>query len=167
MRLTRLSKLAGLAAVAALAAVPAPASADAVVEASVGVPWRTNGDTERLPTNVMLAPGFAFGPLRAQLGLAAGLGDVQESDFELEFRPMLTFQPPVVPLYGRLILAVTNLLDGPRDVAYGGALGLRFGLLGAEVFLEGGVLPRTVDVEGPSDPFLWVVEGRAGLGFVF
>jgi hypothetical protein len=154
-------------AAAALALVPAAASADAVVEASVGVPWRTNGDSERLPTNVMLAPGLQLGPVAAQLGLAAGLGDVQDSDFELEVRPMLTIAPPLFPLYGRLILAVTNLLEGPRDVAYGGAVGLRFGALGARIFVEGGVLPRTVDAPGADDPFLWVVEGRAGVGFVF
>jgi hypothetical protein len=154
---------------------PAAASAGATLAFSVGSGWQTS-PSERTPTNVMLAPGWAIGPLRAEVGLAAALADVTNpttgrADTELEVRPMLVIAPPTVPVYGRAILAVTNLVDGPRDVAYGGALGLSFDLAGAGVFVEAGVLPRSVTVAlpagGTDDELRWFVEGRVGVSYAF
>lgn len=164
-----------LLALAACAALPVAASAGPSLSLSVGAGWTTSPETHRMPTNVMLAPGWAFGPVRAELGLVTALSDVRNpttgrKDTELELRPMLVIAPPLFPLYGRAILAVTNLVDGPRDVAYGGALGLSFGLLGASVFAEAGALPRAVEVATPAgtdEELVWVVEGRVGASYAF
>lgn len=173
MRHARLPALALLAAV--LGALPATASAGPSLAFSLGSGWTTSPETERMPTTAMITPGWAFGPVRAELGVAAALADVTNpttgrADTEVELRPMLVLAPPVVPVYGRVILAVTNLVDGPRDVAYGGALGVSFGLFGASVFAEAGALPRSVEVRtttGTDDELVWVVEGRAGVQLVF
>jgi hypothetical protein len=157
-------------------ALPAAASAGPTIALSVGSGWQTSPDTERMPTNVMITPGWAFGVLRAELGVAAALEDVRNPttgrvNTELELRPMLVIAPPLFPLYGRAIVAFTNMLDGPHDVAYGGALGLSFGLLGAGVFAEAGVLPRSVSVPtasgGTEDELRWVAEGRVGVSYSF
>ena len=162
-------------AVALAVAFPAAAHAGATLALSAGVGGQT-APSQRMPTNVMLAPGYALGPIRAELGFVTALSDVPspmtgKTSTELELRPMLVIAPPVSPLYGRVILAVTNLVDGPRDVAYGGALGLSFGMLGANVFVEAGGLPRSVSVPqasgGTKDELRWVVEGRLGAGYAF
>lgn len=151
----------------AVAGAPAPARAGAVLEGSLGVGMQLDPTVDRTPLNVMLAPGFTFTDyLRLQLGLVANLADVQNSKFDLELRPMVTLAPPVLPLYGRAIVAVQNLVNGPTTWALGGALGVSFGLAGASVFVEAGVLPHDVRT-ATGDDFRWFAEARAGVGFVF
>jgi hypothetical protein len=76
---------------------------------------------------------------------------------------MLVLDPPVFPLYARLILGVTGLLaDGGPFIAYGGALGVSASLFGVGIFGEVGALPRSV-----AEQFIWVVEGRAGVYYAF
>ena len=159
-----MKKLAVLFYAAALLAVPRIARAGAIVEGSLGLGWQTNPTVERMPTNIMIAPGYTFADdiLRAQLGLVGDLGDVENSKFDLELRPMLVVKPPVFPLYLRGILAFTNLVHSPVHVAYGGAAGLEFGALGVAFFIEAGALPRTIE-----NQMIWVAEGRAGLHFAF
>jgi hypothetical protein len=171
-----------LVAVAALALVtPLAASAGPVLEGSVGMGAQLQPSVDRAPVNLMLAPGWGFaGILKLELGLVAALGDVQNSKFDLEVRPMVVISPPLFPLYVRGILAVQNLVNGPTTFAYGGALGLSASLFGAGLFIEAGVLPRNVKVAvatnlpvvgtttaATKDEFRWFMEGRVGAFYDF
>jgi hypothetical protein len=142
----------------------APASARAMgVELSLGKGLSVSPETQAQPLNLMVAPGISFVVVRLQLGFVADMPDVENSKFDIGFRPMVTISPPILPLYGRLIFAVNNLIESEkRTIAYGGALGLSFGLGGIGVFAEGAVLPRT-----KNDVTSWVLEGRAGISLGF
>ncbi|MBC8134128.1 MAG: hypothetical protein H7X95_14195, partial [Deltaproteobacteria bacterium] len=98
----------------------ANANAGWVIEGSVGKGGRVNAPRGWEPTNVMVAPGYQFlGILRAQLGLVGDLGDVKNSKFDLQLRPMLGIYLPIFPIYGRAIFAFQNLVNGPRHMAIG------------------------------------------------
>ncbi len=171
----------GIVVVLGLASAPLAASAGPVVEGSVGVGWQLTSSVDRTPLNVMVAPGWGFaGLLKLELGLVANMGDVQNSKFDLELRPMVVISPPLFPLYLRAIFAVQNFVNGPTTIAYGGALGLSFGLFGAGLFVEAGVLPRNVKVDAitnvpvvgstsnpTKDEFRWFAEGRVGAYYDF
>jgi hypothetical protein len=171
----------GMAVIIGLAVAPLTARAGPVVEGSVGVGWQLTTSVDRTPVNVMVAPGWGFaGLLKLELGLLANMGDVQNSKFDLELRPMVVISPPLIPLYLRGIFAVQNFVNGPTAIAYGAALGVSFGLLGAGLFVEAGVLPRNVKVDATTnarvvgstssptkDVFRWFVEGRAGAYYDF
>ena len=91
-------------------------------------------------------------------------GDIvlaQALDNDIELRPMLVLDPPILPMYLRAIFAVTELLEDPT-VAYGGALGVGGSLFGLGIFAETGVLPRS-----KNDKFFWVIEGRIGVYYSF
>ena len=141
----------------------APKAAQAIgVEASVGKGVAVD-PVKAQPVNVMVAPGVSLLWLRLQLGVAADLPDVENSEFDLGLRPMLSLHPPLLPLYGRLVFAFNNLLDEDlRTVAYGGALGFEIALAGIGVFAEAGFLPRSL-----NGSMLWVIEGRAGVSLGF
>ena len=156
----------GVAALAMLAG-PAPASAGPLLELSVGSGFRFQPKTiERIPTNLMLTGGYSFaGTLKLELGAVANLGDVENSDFEVDLRPMVVVAPPAFPVYLRAILGVTGLVDGPRDINYGGALGWDLGALGVGVFIEAGALSRRIEVPtatGTAKDTVWIAEGRIG-----
>ncbi len=139
-----------------------PASAHAMgLEISLGKGAEVSPNQAAQPINLMVAPGISFVIVRLQLGLVADLPDVKDSEFDIGLRPMLTISPPILPLYARLVFAVNNLLND-TTVAYGGALGLSFGLGGIGVFAEAGLLPRSV-----NDRTSWVLEGRVGLSLGF
>ena len=142
----------------------APASARAMgLELSLGKGVAVSPETKAQPITLMAAPGISFVVVRLQLGLVADMPDVEDSKFDIGLRPMLTISPPILPLYGRLIFAINNLIESEkRTIAYGGALGLSFGLAGVGVFAEGAVLPRT-----KNDVTSWVLEGRAGISLGF
>lgn len=152
--------------VASLVAL-APASAEAgwVLEGSVGKGAKVTPDPVKAePTNIMVAPGYhLLGMLRLQVGLVADLGDVENSDFDFQVRPMLGIYPPILPIYGRLIFAMQDLLDDAK-YAVGGAGGIKFGipLTGLGIFAEVAVLPRFVNDETET-----LVEGRAGAFWAF
>src|SRR5256885_14477229 len=102
-----------------IAAAPA-ARADLIVEGSLGKGVKLGPSPVKAePTNIMIAPGLTFFILRAELGLVWDVPDIQPHKSNLELRPMLVVAPPVLPLYGRVVFAVTNLIDGPRQVAWG------------------------------------------------
>lgn len=141
------------------------ASAGWVLEGSVGKGGRVSEPRGWEPTNVMFAPGYQLlGILRAQLGIVGNLADVKGSHADLQLRPMLGFYPPILPLYGRAIFAFENLVDGPRHMAVGGAVGFKLGLplIGLGIFAEGGVLPHFGN--GASGT---TVEGRLGAYWAF
>ena len=143
-------------------AAPLAAHAGFGVEGSIGKGVALD-PVKAQPVNLMVAPGISLLWLRLQAGLVADLPDVKDSDFDIGVRPMLTLSPPILPLYGRLVFAFNNLLDeDKRTVAYGGAVGLSFGLAGVGVFAEAGVLPRSL-----NSTTIWVIEGRAGVSLGF
>jgi hypothetical protein len=174
--------LVGIAALG-LATAPAAARAGAVVELSAGVGSQLQPSVARAPTSVMIAPGWSFASvLKLELGLAAALGDVRNARADVELRPMVVVSPPLFPLYLRGVLAVQNLANGPTQVAYGGAVGLSFGvpLAGLGLFAEVGLLPRNVTIDLQSgapvvgstanatkDEFRWFAEGRLGAYYEF
>jgi hypothetical protein len=139
-----------------LAAAPA-ARAGLIVEGSVGKGGSVSPSTHAEPTNFMLAPGLTLPFVRLELGLVWDLPDVQPKKHNLELRPMLVIDPPLFPLYGRVIFAVTNLVDGKTTIAYGAALGLSIGVGPIGLFAEAGLLPRSRESR-----IFWVVEGRLG-----
>jgi hypothetical protein len=158
------ARTAGLVAgLAVVIAWPAVAEAGLTVAGSVGSGWRTSPDSGRIATNIMLAPGFTVigSFVRFELGFAADLPDIENEDFDFQLRPMLVLQP--LPfLYGRATLGVTQLINGPIQVALGAALGLSASLTKAmSVFAEAGFVPRV----GGDDDFLSIFEGRVGIGF--
>ncbi len=145
----------------ALFMAPATARADFIFEGSAGMGYQVKPTAERLQNNIMVAPGYGIGTMvRAELGFVAGLAD-SKYDSTIELRPMFVFSPPVVPVFGRLIFAVTDVAGDP-SYAYGGSLGLDAELLDTlGIFAEVGLLPRSVDNE-----MTWVTEGRVGAYFV-
>jgi hypothetical protein len=148
-----------------LALAPAAAHAGFLVEGSVGKGVSVSpSPVKATQTNLMLAPGFGLlsDMLRVELGVVGDLPDLKASQFNLQFRPMIVVAPPIFPLYGRAIFAVTNVLHGKTTIAYGAAGGLKFGLGPVGVFLEAGFLPRSVDSR-----INWVIEGRGGVALFF
>lgn len=146
-----------------LALAPSEGRAGWIVEASIGKGAMVKPETHAEPVNVMIAPGYSvLGLLRLELGIVNSLPDTKNSKYDLQLRPMVVIAPPLFPLYGRAILAVSSLVaDGPTEIAYGGALGVKFGVGIIGVFAEVGALPRKRDL-GTGDELVWVVEGRAG-----
>jgi hypothetical protein len=156
-------------------AAPLAARADFIVEGSVATgrifsPEEAKG---RTPTSVMLAPGLTLAFVHLQLGIDGILGDTEGSSSTFSYRPMVTVMPPILPLYGRLILAFTHPFDSDKRVTqYGGALGVSFGLpvvvASVHVFGELGLLPASE--ENPltkENQIVWIGEARAGVGVSF
>jgi hypothetical protein len=135
-----------------------------VIEGSVGKGGKVSAPRGWEPTNIMAAPGYELlGMLRLQLGIVGSLGDVQNSKFDLQLRPMVGLYLPFIPVYARAIFAYQNLLHEPHAWALGGAAGIKLGLpfIGLGVFAEVGVLPQFVKVNGSSTE-ITIVEGRIG-----
>ncbi|HEY6101581.1 MAG TPA: hypothetical protein VIW03_19235 [Anaeromyxobacter sp.] len=152
----------------ALLLAPATTLAKVTVELSAGSGFRYDPKpVDRTPTNVMIAPGVSLaGILKLELGLLGNVADVKGSKFDLDLRPMVVVSPPLFPLYVRGIFAVTNLMNGPQKIQYGGALGTSFGVLGFGGFLEAGWVPRVVEVTTGTtkeDKTYWLLEGRLGV----
>jgi len=150
---------------AALLAGPIPARAglaDFFVDLSVGLPWRTNPGLSRTPTNLMLTPGILLvNWVSAELGVAEGFSQFGEPS-RLALRPMIGLYPPILPVYGKLVVDIDNLnLAGglPVVTTVGGALGLLYGVGPVRLFVEGDYLPQTV--QGTNQRIL---ELRAGAG---
>jgi hypothetical protein len=143
----------------------APAArAGIILEGSVGKGVKVSPGTQQTQTNIMLAPGLTVlaDMLRFEVGFVGDLPDVKASKFNLQFRPMVVVAPPILPIYGRAIFAVTNVLHGKTTIAYGAAAGLKFGLGPVGVFAEAGLLPRSVNSQ-----INWVIEGRLGANVIF
>ena len=151
-----------------LALAPAVAHAGIILEGSVGKGVKVSpGDAAATQTNLMLTPGVTLlsDILRLEVGFVGDLPDIKNSKFDLQIRPMVVVAPPILPIYGRGIIAVVNLFhnNGPKTiVAYGAAAGLKFGLGPVGVFAEAGLLPRSV-----AGTINWVIEGRAGVALFF
>lgn len=152
----------------ALAAAPAAARAGWFVEGSAGQGWEFKPDSGRLPTNLMLTPGYTvLDVLSLELGLVTSLANARGAKLDIQLRPMAELSLPLFPIYAKAIVGITGLKQSPVKLQYGGALGWRLGLGGVGVFLEAGVLPTNVEVVdaagGKSNKLIWVAEGRLGL----
>lgn len=142
-------------------AVPVAARAGWVLEGSIGSGIVVESGLNATQTNLMIAPGVTFAEmLRLELGF---LGSVSNNAGHqtFEVRPMLVIAPPILPLYGRLVVST---MGDNRNLSFdlGAALGLQISLAGIGLFAEAGYVPRTVD----NDRFR-VLEGRAGTFFMF
>lgn len=153
-------------AVVALALVLSPLSARAggLFEGSVGSGLRWDPEpTERIPTNVMLTLGYSFPVVKLELGALANLADVENSEFDVDLRPMLVVKPPGFPLYFRGILSYGNLIEGPKSFGYGGAIGMRIGPpIGVGAFFEAGAVTKKVTI-ADEEQDVWFAEGRLGV----
>ncbi|MEM6533052.1 MAG: hypothetical protein AAF654_10530 [Myxococcota bacterium] len=142
-------------------ALPAMAQAQSFeLSLGTGIQIRDNLDNERLPTNIMATVGYAGLPIiEPQLGIVGDLGDVENSDFDLQLRPQVKVSVPVLPVYAKVIVSVVNLIgDDDTELYYGGGLGLELPFPLASPFLEAAYLPTSA--EG-----LNVFEARIGVGF--
>ncbi len=152
-----------LAVVTALAA-PAAAQAGFIVEGSVGKGYIVSPSVSDKagPTNIMIAPGYGLGEMiRAELGFVFDMPQ-DNNDLNLRLRPMLVIDPPIIPLYGRLIVGMTNVLSGDRHFEFGAALGVGGSIAGIGLFAEAGMVPMIV-----SGTTNWNLEGRAGAYYAF
>ncbi len=146
----------------AAVAAPLPAFAGGIIEFSAGTGYMMSAPKGRTPTTVMVAPGYGLGEMiRLELGVLAALGDVEGGTFDMELRPMLVLDPPLIPIYGRIIAGV-NLKEEPRQVVYGGAVGMSVSLAGIGLFGEGAYVPRVVDGQT-----FHLLEVRAGVYYAF
>lgn len=146
-------------------AVPTVARAGWIVEGSIGKGAKVSPSPVKAEQlNLMVSPGLTLfdSILRLQVGLLSELPDVEASKFNLEFRPMITISPPLLPIYARAVFGITNLLSGETTVAYGGAVGLSIGVGPIGVFAEAGFLPRS-----RMSQINWVIEGRLGVSVGF
>ena len=165
--------------------IPAAARAGFLVEASLGKGYQaapTPRGWEQL--NLEIAPGYApslpvLSMFQLQLGIVTDFADKAGSSTNMELRPMLSLVPPILPIYGRIIFEISNILGRSgekREVAYGAAVGARIGtpsigiVPAMGVFAEVGALPRsrnftTADSAGTitsDSKTAWVLEGRVG-----
>jgi hypothetical protein len=156
----------------ALVLLPAASQAGWLVEGSLGKGYQVSKERAWEQSNFMVAPGWSppvLSLLRLQLGVAVNFADKDNSKTNYELRPMVSICPPILPIFGRAILAVQNMraLGGKREYAVGAAGGVRFGLGPIGVFGEIGALPHSRKVlnaagTGTESKFLWVIEARAG-----
>jgi hypothetical protein len=162
--------------------IPAAARAGFLVDASLGQGYQaapTPREWERL--NLEIAPGYApslpvLSMFQLQLGIVTDFGDKAGTKTDMELRPMISVVPPILPLYGRVIFVVNNLLERggtKREIAYGAAVGVRIGtpsigfVPSMGVFAEVGALPGKRDFVdsttlATSSKTAWVIEGRVG-----
>jgi hypothetical protein len=151
-----------------LLAVAPAARAGLILEGSLGKGVKVSpSPVKATMTNLMITPGVTLldDILRLEVGLVGDLPDVSMSKFDLQVRPMVVVAPPILPIYGRAIFAVANVLhkNGTKtQFAYGAAAGLKFGLGPVGVFAEAGLLPRSI-----ASQINWVIEGRLGVNFIF
>ncbi len=153
-----MQKLSWAFAVAVLVALPLSAKAGFVIEASGGYGVQVSPGVETgLPPNVMLAAGYGLGEIiRAEIGFVVDKPE-GEDPTNLRIRPMLVVDPPVLPVYGRLIVGFANLLDDERAFEYGAALGVGGSVGGLGLFAEAGYIPQSIEGEFHS-----FIEARAG-----
>lgn len=171
----------------ALILAPAAARAGFILEGSLGKgiqvsPSPASGQSRWEQSNLNIAPGFSFvSILRLQLGIVTDFADKSGSKTTIELRPTLSLVPPVLPLYGRVMVVISDVLgryEGDREYPFGAAVGARIGIPSVAilpsfgVFAELGALPRSrkfVDSAGTGtdSKLAWVLEARAGayLGF--
>jgi hypothetical protein len=161
--------LSGVLTVATFILTPLAAQAGFVIEGSGGraAQIAPEVDTQLGVTSFEVMPGYGLGEV-----LRAGIGIVFDApedgrDLNMRLRPTLTLDPPILPLYGRIILGMTNLLgDGGVQWEYGGAIGVGGSVAGIGLFAEIAVLPEYIKAGGETT-HITLLEGRGGVMIAF
>ena len=113
---------------------------------------------------------------RLQLGIVTDFADTSGSKTTIELRPTLSLVPPILPIYGRVMVIISDVLgryEGDREYPFGAAVGARIGIPGVSIipsmgiFAELGALPRSRKFvnsagTGTDSKLAWVLEARAG-----
>ncbi len=143
----------------------APAHALWTLSVSAGTGWQAHPSASRISTNLSVAPGISLLPkdlLRFELGFIADMPDLRNRHADLQIRPMLLINPPLFPMYARLVAGVSNIAHGPAAVRFGAAAGVRLSLAHVGLFAEAGYIPYVRD-----NTFFSVLEGRIGTEVLF
>ena len=163
-------KLALAVLLALASSAPVTARADLLafsLDLSLGLPWSTSPTVERMPTNIMLTPGLVVASwVSAELGIVAAFAEYTQPS-RWAIRPMVGLYPPMLPLYGKLVIDVANLNQAGglgTITTVGGALGLMFGIGPVRLFLEADYIPQKVPLPAGGTQNLQVWEGRLGAG---
>lgn len=146
-----------------LLAAPMAAKAGFVIEGSVGYGAQVRPSFEVEGQSLMLAPGYALlgEVFRLELGLVLNRSQLNDGDFQMQLRPMLVIDPPILPLYVRGILGFDDPF-GDRMMAFGGAVGIGGSIMGLGLFVEAAYLPRF-----ENGTRFDLAEARAGGFFAF
>ena len=143
-----------------LSLAPQQAEAKFVLETSVGKGFSIKPDVAATPSTIMVAPGWGLGSmLRLHVGFLTAFGDAEDARLDFQIRPMLVIDPPVLPIYGRFIMAFINLREH-QEFAYGGAIGVGGSLGPIGLFGEFGIIPV-------GEAAIILAEARAGVYFSF
>src|SRR5512134_1712435 len=96
----------------ALFLAPAAARAGFILEGSLGKGYQvspTPRQWEQL--NLNIAPGFSIlSMFRLQLGIVTDFADTSGSKTTIELRPTLSLVPPILPIYGRVMVIISDVL---------------------------------------------------------
>lgn len=153
---------------AALVFVAAPRVARADVltwtlTGSAGFGYEVHPKRHEQAENIMVTGGLGilYDRLRFELGAVGAYGALwahgpRHAQFEL--RPMVRINPPLLPLYARVIFAGLFPYVDRANVAYGGALGINIPLWRVGLMAEVGTLPRRV-----QQVTHWIMEARLGV----
>jgi hypothetical protein len=184
-------KLLVAAALTAMTLLPAAARAGFILEASAGEGYRVapSGNPGWDPLNLEISPGYApsfpvLSMFRLQLGVVVDFPNTSGSSTNMQLRPMLTFVPPVIPLYVRAIMATANLFKNNGNGVewrYGGALGVKVGLPSVAFIPALGIFAEAAVIGGNrnfptkdanANPVkkadsAWAIQGRAGAYLLF
>jgi len=135
---------------------------DFTLTLSAGTGWQASSPTGRIPTNLMVSPGVELLGhfLRLDIGLVADLPDIENRQFNIEVRPSLVAELPVVPIYFRVTAGLAGLAHGPVAVAFGPSVGVRAGLGFVSLLGEIGYIPVV-----ESGNFVSILELRLGVAF--
>lgn len=150
----------------ACASLPRPARADVLtytLTGSLGFGYEVHPKHHEQAENVMATGGIGIlhDRLRFELGALAAYGAVwahgpRHAQFEL--RPMVRINPPLLPVYARVVFAGLFPTLDRANIAYGGALGVNVPLWRLGLMAEVGALPRRV-----QRVTHYIMEARLGL----
>ncbi len=146
----------------------------ATLAVSTGGGWQLTPELERLPHNLMVAPGVALGTpdnpvglLRLEMGL--GVNALRDGPGPTaELWPMLVLGPdPQKGIYMRLIFADLLLLP-KKQTTVGMTVGIEMHFNQNGIFIEGGTMGRGLNSDGEDKTQgAWIVEGRIGVIHAF
>ena len=157
--------------ISALVLLPLSAQAGVVLDVSLGqsVAITVGKFGQAETTSLMLAPGWAFNDaVDWTLGFAGTLDAKNNGVLDLEIRSNLTLSPQATPMYGRIVLALIRVLEGPTMPALGVALGSALTLADLNLFGEFSFMPHGGEKNSSGESILkYPLELRFGARFNF